>query len=286
MSKNVGIVGFGVMGVGIAHLSAREGHDVLVLARSEARKNRGLGQIKGFLDSDVKNGRRTQEDADALAARIKFTGNVEDLAACDIIIEAVTEHMDAKREIYPVLGRVIPAGTPIASNTSSIPIVNMAALADHPERVVGMHFFNPAPLMKAVEVIRPITASDDAVQAAAEFGTSLGKTVLMCKDLPGFLINRLLWPYLLDAIRLYENGVADRDEIDNAIKLGLNHPMGPLQLADLIGEDVLLNAADVFYDDLRDPKFAAPTLLRRMVAAGHVGRKAGKGFYDYNQAPR
>jgi 3-hydroxybutyryl-CoA dehydrogenase len=280
-SKQVGIVGFGTMGVGVAHLSAIQGHKALVLARTEARKTRGLGQIKGFLDSDVRNNRRTQEDADAILGRISFTSNYEDLGSCDIIIEAVTESIPAKREVYPTLDKVAGPNTVIASNTSSIPIVEMAAMTTKPERVVGLHFFNPAPLMKAVEVIRPITASDEAISFAAEFGESLGKTVLMCKDIPGFLINRLLWPFLLDGIRVYEQGMASRDDIDSAIRMGLNHPMGPLQLADLLGLDVLLGAAEVFYNELRDPRFAAPTMLRRMVTAGHLGRKTGKGFYDY-----
>ncbi|MCX6020766.1 MAG: 3-hydroxybutyryl-CoA dehydrogenase [Chloroflexi bacterium] len=280
--RQVGIVGFGTMGTGIAHLCAREGHQTLVMARTEARQGRGIAAIRGFLNRDVQAGVRTAEDVEAIIGRISFTSNYEDLGSCDFIIEAVSENVDVKREVYPILDRVAAPDAVIASNTSSVPIIEMAATTTRPERVVGLHFFNPAPVMRAVEVIRPITASEDAIERARAFGESLNKTVLMCQDMPGFLINRLLWPYLLDAIRLFENGLASRDDIDNGMRLGCNHPMGPLQLADLLGLDVLMRAADVFYNELRDTRFSAPPLLRRMVLAGQLGRKTGKGFYDYS----
>ncbi|MBI4496756.1 MAG: 3-hydroxyacyl-CoA dehydrogenase family protein [Chloroflexi bacterium] len=281
--RQVGIIGFGTMGTGIAQLCSTSGHSTLVLVRSEERQNRGLNSIKGFLDRSVQRGDMSAEDRDAALGRISFTSSLEDIGACDVIIESVTENVEVKRELYRTLSPLVGPNSILASNTSSVPIAEMAAVTTLPDRVCGIHFFNPAPLMKAVEVIRAITTSDETVERARAFGESLGKTVLMCKDQPGFLINRMLWPYLLDAVRIYEAGMATREDIDNAAKLGLNYRMGPLELADLLGLDVLLGAAEVFYNELRDPRFAAPTLLRRMVLAGHLGRKTGKGFYDYSK---
>lgn len=279
----VGIVGFGTMGVGIAQICAQADHQTLVMVRSEESRSRGLRTIEGFLERAVQRGTLTVEDRDAALARIAFTTELDAIGGCDVIIETIAENVEAKRTLYRSLGTLAGPATIIGSNTSTIPIIELATATPFPDRVCGIHFFNPAPLMQAVEVVRALTTSDDTIARAKAFAESLGKTAIICKDQPGFLINRLLWPYVLDAIRMFETGVASREDLDNAAKLGLNYRMGPLELCDLIGLDVILEGAEVFYNELRDPRFAAPTLLRRMVLGGQLGRKTGKGFYDYKR---
>lgn len=281
--RQVGIIGFGTMGVGIAQLCAQAGHNTLVMVRSEERKNRGLATITGFLDRGVQRGNVTAEDRDAALGRISFTTSLDGIGACDIIIETIAENLEVKRDLYRNLNPLVGPNAIIGSNTSTLPIIELAVVTSLPDRVCGIHFFNPAPLLQAVEVVRTLATSDETVERAKAFSESLGKTVIICKDQPGFLVNRLLWPYLLDAIHMYESGVATKEDLDNAAKLGLNYRMGPLELCDLLGLDIILEGAEVFYDELRDPRFAAPTLLRRMVGAGHLGRKTGKGFYDYGR---
>jgi 3-hydroxybutyryl-CoA dehydrogenase len=282
--KKVGILGFtGPMGRGIAQVCAQSGYDVIGSSRSEDRANKAISTIDSALGRSVERGRMSQEDKDTAIARIKGTADMKDFKDCDLVIEAAAEKLDVKIEAFAELDGICKEGTILASNTSVLPLVDMAMSTKRPEKVIGLHFFNPVSAMKLVEIIKPITVSKETADACVAFIESLGKTVVALPDTPGFIVNRLAVGFMLNAISLLENGIATKEDIDTAIKLGLNHPMGPLELADLIGNDIVLDMADGIYETLKEPRYIAPNLLRRMVAAGWLGQKTKKGFYDYNK---
>ena len=277
----VGVVGCGLMGSGIVEVCARAGYRVVVREVNDELLQKGLSRIRDSLTRAVARGKATQEQMDQALARIQGTLDLADFAACDLAIEAAIENMAVKKEIFAELDRILPPHAILASNTSSLCITEMASVTKRGDKVLGIHFFNPVPVMPLIEFVRTILTSDETMAIAHQFGASLGKTMVTARDTPGFIVNRLLIPYLLDAIRLYEEGLASREDIDTAIKLGLNHPLGPLTLLDFIGLDTCLFIADAMFEEYKDPRYAAPPLLRRMVLAGHLGRKSGKGFYEY-----
>ena len=279
--NTIGVIGCGLMGSGIAEVCARAGYRVVVREISEDLLQNGLGRIQKSLGKAVARGKLSQDQADQTLARIQGTLELADFADCDLVIEAAIENMDLKKEIFAELDQLLSAHAILASNTSSLCITEMASVTDRGDKVLGIHFFNPVPVMPLIEFVRTILTSDETMATVQRFGASLGKTMVTAKDTPGFIVNRLLIPYLLQAVQVYEDGLATREDIDAAIKLGLNHPMGPLTLLDFVGLDTTLFIADAMYDEYKDPRYAAPPLLRRMVLAGHLGRKSGQGFYDY-----
>ncbi len=281
MFKKIGVVGFGQMGGGITQVAAQSGYPVVTMEISDELIARGLGFITKLLDRAIDKGKIDQAAKEQTLGNITGTIELNDLAECDIVIEAVTEDMVTKKEIFSELERICKPETIFASNTSSLPISDLAVVTKRPDKFVGLHFFNPVPVMKLVEVVRTIDTSDDSFTAAFEFAQSLGKTPVKAKDTPGFIANVLLVPYLLDAIRQYENGLASKEDIDNAMKFGCGHPMGPLTLTDFIGLDTILYIADIMFEEFKDSHYAAPPLLRRMVNAGYLGKKSRRGFYDY-----
>ncbi len=279
--RKVGVVGCGLMGSGIVEACARAGYPVVVSEVSADLLDRGLGRIRDSLAKAVSRGKATPEERDQALARIHGTLSLAEFADCDLVVEAAVENMAIKKEIFAELDRILPPHAILASNTSSLCVTEMASVTRRGDKVLGIHFFNPVPVMPLIEFVRTILTSDETMETARQFGASLGKTMVTARDTPGFIVNRLLIPYLLDAVRVYEEGLASREDIDTAIKLGLNHPMGPLTLLDFIGLDTCLFIADAMFEEYKDPRYAAPPLLRRMVLAGHLGRKSGKGFYDY-----
>ncbi len=279
--NTVGVVGCGLMGSGIAEVCARAGYRVVVREISEALLRSGLNRIEKSLGKAVTRGKIGQGQADQTLGRIRGTTALDDLADCDLVVEAAIENMSLKKEIFAELDQILPPHAILASNTSSLCITEMASATGRGDKILGIHFFNPVPVMPLIEFVRTILTSDETMAIAHEFGASLDKTMVTAKDTPGFIVNRLLIPYLLQAVQVYEDGLATREDIDTAIKLGLAHPMGPLTLLDFVGLDTTLFIADAMYDEYKDPRYAAPPLLRRMVLAGHMGRKSGKGFYDY-----
>jgi len=281
--KTVGVVGCGLMGSGIAQVSAQAGFTTWVREVDKATLDRGLGRIKKFLDDGVAKGKVTAEDRDKILGNIKGTTDLGDLATCELVVEAVVENIEAKREVFSTLDKLVGASTVLASNTSSLSITEIAATAGKSERVLGLHFFNPVPLMKLVEIIRALPTSDAAFETAKKFVEAIGKTAVVAKDTPGFVVNRLLVPYLLDAVRIYEAGVASKEDIDNGMKLGCGYPMGPLTLLDFVGLDTTYYIANIMFEEFKQPMYAAPPLLKRMVLAGYLGRKSGRGFYDYSK---
>ena len=280
--ERVGVLGCGLMGHGIAQICAEAGWDVVVREVDQGRLDSGLGKIEKQLARAVEKGRREQGDADAVRARITGTLEYGDLADCDLAIEAIVENLDRKLEMWREVDGVVKKNAFFATNTSSLPVVNQAVATSRPERFLGMHFFNPAQVMPLLEVVQTVTTGEEALRTGFEVGEKLGKTCVHARDKTGFIVNRLLVPYMLDAIRAQEEGVGAIDEIDVAMKAGANHPMGPLTLADFVGLDTLAAIADVMFDEYRERRFAAPPTLRKMVAAGLYGRKSGKGFYDYS----
>jgi 3-hydroxybutyryl-CoA dehydrogenase len=281
--KSVGVVGCGLMGSGIAQVSAQSGIPTLVREVDAPTLEKGLGRIRKFLEDGVAKGKVAAEARDQTLANLKGTTDLGDLASCDLVIEAVIEDIALKREVFRTLDRVTAASTVLASNTSSLSITEIAAIASRPERVLGLHFFNPVPLMKLVEIIRALPTNDASFEAAKSFVERIGKTAVVAKDTPGFVVNRLLVPYLLDAVRIYESGVASKEDIDNGMKLGCGHPMGPLTLLDFVGLDTTYYIANIMFEEFKQPQYAAPPLLKRMVLAGYLGRKSGRGFYDYSK---
>ena len=281
--KTVGVVGCGLMGSGIVQVSAQSGIMTWVREVDQAALDRGLGRIKKFLDDGVAKGKVAAEDRDRTLANIKGTTKLEDLAGCELVIEAAVENMDLKRQVFSALDQLLGPDALLASNTSSLSITDIAASTKRPDRVLGLHFFNPVPLMKLVEIIRALSTSEAAFVRAQEYVSQIGKTPVLCKDTPGFVVNRLLVPYLLDAVRVLESGIATREDIDNGMKLGCGHPMGPLTLLDFVGLDTTYYIANIMFEEFRETRFAAPPLLKRMVSAGHLGRKSGRGFYDYSK---
>jgi len=279
--RKVGVVGCGVMGAGIVEVCARAGLDVLYVEAGPDLVERGRSRIEASILRAVERGKLSEGQREEELGRIAGTTSIEDLADRDLVIEAATEHSDTKREVFRRLDEVTGPEVILASNTSSIPIVDLAAATKRPELVVGLHFFNPVPVMGLIEVVKAITTSDETVEFARAFGVVLGKTTVLSKDRAGFIVNMLLIPYLNGAVRMLDEGFATREDIDTAISLGLAHPMGPLQLLDLIGLDTALYVANVLFDEFKEPLFAPPPLLKRMVAAGRLGRKTGRGFYEY-----
>ncbi|UCD93694.1 MAG: 3-hydroxybutyryl-CoA dehydrogenase [Candidatus Zixiibacteriota bacterium] len=283
MIKKVGIIGCGQMGSGIAQVAAHADYRVIGNEVSEELFQKGLHRITRLLDRAIEKGKLDSPTREKILGNITGSTDFADLADCDLVIEAATEDMTTKKEIFAELDKICKPEVIFASNTSSLSIGDLASVTGRRDKFVGLHFFNPVPVMRLVEIVRTIDSSDETVAAAREFAESLGKTVVMAKDSPGFIVNVLLIPYLLDSIRQYERGLATRDDIDNAMKLGCGHPMGPLTLADFIGLDTTLFIADIMFDQFRDSHYAAPPLLRRMVNAGYLGKKSGRGFYDYNK---
>jgi len=279
--RTVGIIGCGLMGSGIAETVARAGQTVVFLEASEELVERGRNRIETSTLRAVERGRLETPERDALLGRISGTTDVHELADVDLVIEAATEDHDTKVGMFRRLDEVTKPDVILASNTSSIPIADLGAATSRPDKVLGMHFFNPVPVMGLIELVRAITTSEDTVEFGRAYGVALGKTTVESRDRAGFIVNALLIPYLNGAIRMLEDGFATREDIDTAIHLGLNHPMGPLQLIDLIGLDTHLFIANVLFEEFKEPTFAPPPLLRRMVTAGRLGRKVGRGFYDY-----
>jgi 3-hydroxybutyryl-CoA dehydrogenase len=279
--KRVGVVGCGIMGGGIAQVIAQAGFEVVASEINEELLKKGLAAINSNLSRSVEKGRISQADKDATMARIKGTTNFKDFAGCDLVIEAVPENMDLKRKVFAELDKIVPKHAILASNSSCLSIIDMAKATKRPELVLGMHFFNPVPVMRLLELVKTLLTSKETLETAKKFGEAIGKTVAVSPDIPAFVVDQLANPFILDAIRMVERGVATAEDIDTGVRLGLNHPMGPLALGDLVGLDTILFIANALYDELKDPKFAPPTLLKKMVAAGWLGRKTGKGFYEY-----
>ena len=279
--EKVGVIGCGLMGSGIAHVCAAAGFPTTVREVDETRLQRGLDSIRKNLGRAVEKGKLKQADADATFKRLRGTTSVADLADADFVIEAATENLDIKKSLFKEMDARLRPAALLASNTSSLTIIELAASTSRPDRVVGLHFFNPVPIMKLVEVVRTIATSDGTYATAKSFAQALGKEVVEAKDTTGFVVNRLLVPYMLDAIRCYEQGLASKEDIDRGMKLGCGYPMGPFELLDFVGLDTTLSIAEIMFDEFREPRFAPPSLLRRMVLAGYMGRKSGRGFYDY-----
>jgi len=279
--KQVGVVGCGQMGGGIAQVSAQSGYQVVVSEINEELLKKGLAAINSSLTRAVEKARITPQDKEAVISRIKGTTSLKDFRDCDLVIEAAIENLELKKKIFAELDSVCPKHAILATNTSCLSIIEMAMTTRRPDKVLGLHFFNPPPVMKLLEVVRTIVTSKETLEIGRKFGQSLGKTAIIAPDSPGFIVNRLMVPQVLNAIRMLEAGVATREDIDNGMMLGLNHPIGPLALADLVGLDTFYYISNTMYDEFKDPQFAPPILLEKMVAAGWLGRKTGKGFYDY-----
>jgi 3-hydroxybutyryl-CoA dehydrogenase len=281
--KKLGIVGSGIMGAGIAEVAAKAGIDVVLRSREQNTADAMVAGFQKSLARQVEKGRLSQEDSDAASARVTGTSALAELKDCDLVVESVVEDLAVKKDLFDELDRVCGPDTILATNTSTLPVIEMAMETSRPDKVVGVHFFNPAPAMALVEIVRPLTASDETVAAVRAFAEACGKSPVEVKDRAGFIVNALLFPYLNNAVRMMETGTANRDDIDTAMKGGCNFPMGPLALLDLVGLDTSLAILDALYDEFRDPNYAAVPLLRRMVSAGQLGRKTGSGFYDYSR---
>jgi 3-hydroxybutyryl-CoA dehydrogenase len=281
--ERVGIIGSGIMGSGIAGVAARAGHQVVLRSRKQESADDMVARLQKSLGKQVDKGRLEAAERDEIVGRVSATADLADLAECDLVIESVVEDLAVKRDLFAELDRICKDSTILATNTSTLPVVEMATQTSRPERVCGIHFFNPAPMMSLVEIIRPLTASDEVIDEARAFAERCGKSPVEVKDRAGFVVNALLFPYLNNAVRMLETATASRDDIDTAMKGGCNFPMGPLALLDLVGLDTSLAILDALYDEFRDPNYAAVPLLRRMVSAGKLGRKSGAGFYDYSR---
>jgi 3-hydroxybutyryl-CoA dehydrogenase len=279
--KQVGVVGCGQMGGGITQVCAQSGYPVIVSEINEELLNKGLASIDSSLTKAVAKERITQQDKEATLARIKGTTDMKDFSNCDLVIEAAIENLDLKKKIFVELDKICPKPAILATNTSCLSIIDIAMATTRPDKVLGLHFFNPPPAMKLLEIVKTIATSDETLEIGKNFGKSLGKTTIIAKDAPAFIVNRLMVPQILNAIRMLEAGVATKEDIDTGVTLGLNHPLGPLGLADFVGLDTLYFIANSIYDEFKDPQFASPILLKKMVTAGLLGLKTGKGFYDY-----
>lgn len=281
--KTVGIVGCGLMGSGISEVLAKNGYNVIVREVNDDFLNKGIERIRASTQKAVDRGKLSAAERQQALERITPTTKLEELAPCDYVIEAAIENLNLKKDIFERLDNITRPDVILASNTSSLSIAEMASKTKKPEKVLGMHFFNPVPVMPLLEMVRSFMTSEETYQTSRALGESLGKQIIVAKDYPGFIVNALLVPFQLDAIRFYENGMASIEDIDKGVRLGLNHPMGPLELCDFVGIDTVLYIADEVYAETKDPRYAAPPLLRRMVAAGHHGRKSGKGFYNHSK---
>ncbi len=279
--KKVGVLGSGIMGSGLAEVVARAGLDVVVRSRTQAGADAVLDKVGSGLARHVAKERMTEEERQAILGRISVTDHLGQLADCDLVIESVVEDLEVKRALFSELEQIVKPEGILATNTSTLPVVELAMMTQRPDKVCGIHFFNPAPAMSLVEIIRPLTASDDTIAAATAFATTCGKDAVLVEDRAGFIVNALLFPYLNNAVRMLEAGTASMDSIDTAMMGGCNFPMGPFALLDLVGLDTSLSILDALYAEFRDANYAAVPLLRRMVAAGHLGRKTKQGFRSY-----
>jgi len=281
--KRVGVVGCGTMGAGITQVCAQSGYQVVVSEINNELLNKGLASINSFLSKGVDKGKLSQQDKESTLSRIEGTTSTRDFSDCDLVIESAVENIDLKKKIFAEVDKTCPKHAILATNTSCLSIVDMAMVTNRPDKVLGLHFWNPAPLMKLLEVVKTVATSDETLETGKSFGESLGKTIIVAPDIPGFIVNRLQIPFRLDAIRMLEAGIATKEDIDAGVTLGLGHPMGQFVLQDLVGLDVTYAVANALYEETKDPKFAPPTLMKKMIAAGWLGRKTGKGFYEYNK---
>ena len=281
--RRVGVLGCGLMGSGIAEVAAKAGFEVVVREVDRAWLEKGLGRVRGSLDRAVEKGKLEAADRDAAIGRLSGTTDFTHLADCDLVIEAIVENLDEKKRAYAAVDGVTKETAILASNTSSLTVTQLAMSTRHPERFVGLHFFNPVPVMKLVEVVRTLVTDDSVLAEVTEFCRTLGKTPVSCRDNSGFIVNRLLVPYLLDAIRALEEGVGSVEDIDEAMKLGCGYPMGPFTLLDFVGLDTTYFIANIMFEEYREKRFAPPPLLKQMVQAGRLGKKSGRGFYDYSK---
>jgi 3-hydroxybutyryl-CoA dehydrogenase len=284
--QRIGIIGVGLMGAGIAEVCARAGYDTLVREINDELLARGLDHIETSMQSAVQRSKLTSADQEAARSRVKGTTRLEDFADRDLVIEAAIEDVRLKKDLFAQLDQICPPHAILASNTSSIPIIQLATATKRPDRVLGMHFFNPVPTMQLVELVRTLTTSDESLETVRAVGERLGKRMIVSKDRAGFIVNYLLVPYMLDAVRLLEQGFASKEDIDLGMMLGTGYPMGPFTLADFVGLDTAVHIADVLFEEFKESRFAAPTLLRQMAAAGWLGRKSGRGFYHYQAGER
>ncbi len=279
--RKVGVIGAGLMGSGIAQTCAQSGYDTLVREINQPLLDKGISRIHEAWDTMASKGKLTREQVAENRARLHGTLELEDFADCDLVIEVILENMEEKIKLFAALDRLLKPEAFLLSNTSSLSVTQMGAVTRRADKVCGLHFFNPAPVMKLVEIVKTISTSDETIEVVQQFARSLGKTPVLAKDTAGFIVNFLLIPYLISAIRMLENGVASRDDIDTAMKLGCGYPMGPFTLLDYVGLDTTLWAAEAIYEEYKDPLYAPPPLLRRMVVSGLLGRKSGRGFYEY-----
>ncbi len=279
--KKLGILGFGQMGSGIGQVFAQSGYEVIAVDSIKEMIDRGLKGIEKRLANRVEKGKLSQVEKDAILGRIKTSLKMEDLADCDLIEEAVPEDLELKKKTFAQLDKICKKETIFGSNTSGLSVTDMAAATKRPDKVLGMHFHNPAPVMQLLELVKTIMSSTDTIETVRKWGATLGKTVVVAPDVGGFIVTRLFTPFLLGAVRMLEAGIATRDEIDTSMKLAVNHPMGPLEVVDFIGLDTELSVAETLYEETKDPKYAPPLLLKKMGTAGWLGRKTGKGFYEY-----
>ena len=279
--RKVGVVGCGLMGGGIAQTCAQSGYETVVREVNQPLLDKGLARIYSIWDMMASKGKLTQGQVEENRSRLHGTLNMEDFADCDLVIEAVIENMEEKVRLFPALDRIVKPEGLLLTNTSSLNVTQMGAVTKRPDKVCGLHFFNPAPVMKLVEIVKTISTSEETIETVRQFAVSLGKSPVLAKDTAGFIVNFLLIPYLIAAVRMLENGQASREDIDNAMKLGCGYPMGPFTLLDYVGLDTTLWAAEAIYEEYKDPLYAPPPLLRRMVQSGMYGKKSGKGFYDY-----
>jgi len=281
--KRVGIVGSGIMGSGVAEVAAKAGIEVVLRSRAQATADAMVAGLEKSLAKQVERGKLEESDRDAVLGRVRAVTDLGELSDCDLVLESIVEDLAAKKHLFNELDRICPEHAIIATNTSTLPVIELAMETGRPDKVCGVHFFNPAPMMALVEVVRAITTSDETIADATAFATTCGKNPVLVKDQAGFIVNALLFPYLNNAAKLFDAGVATRDDIDAAMKGGCNFPMGPLELLDLVGLDTSLAILDALYAEFRDPNYAPAPLLRRMVSGERLGRKAGIGFYDYHR---
>jgi 3-hydroxybutyryl-CoA dehydrogenase len=279
--KKLGVLGCGQMGSGIVQVFAQAGYEVIAVDSIEEMLDKGLKGIEKRLAGRVQKGKLSQTEKEAIMGRIKTSTKMEDLADCNLIEEAVPEELELKKKVFTQLDKICKGDTILGTNTSGLSVTNMAAATKRPDKLLGMHFHNPAPVMQLLELVRTIMTSEETIETVKKWGVTLGKTVVVAPDVGGFIVTRLFTPFLLGAVRMLEAGIATRDEIDTSMKLAVNHPMGPLEVIDFIGLDTELSIAETLYEETKDSKYAPPLLLKKMVIAGWLGRKTGKGFYEY-----
>ncbi|MDH3215108.1 MAG: 3-hydroxybutyryl-CoA dehydrogenase [Candidatus Krumholzibacteria bacterium] len=281
--KTIGVVGCGLMGSGIAQVCAQSGYKTMIVEVSDELLKKGIDGIHRGVQKGIDKGKLTADQAKQIAANLQGTTKLEDVDECDLVVEAVIENVDEKKRIFTELDRITRPEALLATNTSSVCVIELAAVTERPDRVLGLHFFNPVPVMKLVEVVRTIATSDETIAQGREFVASLGKQPITCPDTTAFVVNKLLVPYLLDAVRMLEQGQVTREDIDKSMQLGCGYPMGPLTLLDFVGIDTTYYIANIMFDEFKNPRYAAPPLMKRMVLAGHLGKKVGRGFYDYSK---